>query len=141
MDDATAIHGDEDDEERIERHQPHDDEPRGEERLPLDTRLVMQTDGMPRCERICDGEDGQIHDVVVRGIRGHGDAQPAADGGRDAARAQRSTETQREQREDPRRQQIEVPEQVCSDVRRATERDAGEESPGCLCRTRSNVSA
>ena len=126
-DDTAAGHGNDDDEKRIGAISPIRTSRTREERLLLSARLAEHANHMPRCERVCNGEDSEIHDVVVRGVRAHGHAQTAADCRVDTAVPQRPSKPQREQREDPCGQQIEMSEQMRRDIRRAAERDAGEE--------------
>src|SRR5687767_8553222 len=67
---------------------------------------------VPRCKRVRHGKNGQIHDMVVRRVRGNRHTDATTNRRADAAGPQRPAETQCKQRDDPRRQQIEMAQQM-----------------------------
>ena len=66
--------------------------------------------------------------MVVRRVGRNRDADTAADRRRNTAGFQRPVKKEREEWDDPRRQQVEMPEQLRRDVRRSSEGDARQQS-------------
>ena len=122
----SACRRNHDDQEEVERQQCDSDQAHCKQRLALCTRFAPEADRAPRRQRVGQRKEHEVHDVVVRAVGGHHHTHTTRNGRQDAAALERAAHEEREDRQHPRRQQVEVPEKMRGDVWRSAKGDAGE---------------
>ena len=82
------------------------------------------------------GKDSDVHQVVVGGVRRGSQHEPAGDGGRPRAALDRTMEQERENRNEPAGEEIEMSEEVHGKIRRGAEHDARQNGRASMMRDR-----
>ena len=122
------------DEPRIEHEERHEPRAHHGDRARLNPPLNRARHGLRPREAVGERHQTDVHDEVVRGVRGYGERRAAARGRARGSVSQCAPQAQREQRDRPRREQIEMPEQMREHERRAAEHHGGEHACASVVR-------